>query len=182
MTPTKSGAIATFWWRDQDSRIFWRDATFWWRGAIATFWWRDQDSRIFWRDATFLVARLKREIHALVTRELWVLARMVASSLERGRSTNFEPGRSGWLLSRQKLQQTLQFSLPLQGCVDVSLRLNVPPRHSWYLNLFAAGQQHYSRTSHKLWNVRKPVDRTGARVIAVAVGLRIAVLNVAHLL
>ena len=58
---------------------------------------------------------LERQVHAHVSCELWILARMIASSLESGRSTDFEAGRSGCaLFSSQKLHQTLQLTLPLQ--------------------------------------------------------------------
>ena len=70
------------------------------------------------------------------------------------------------MFPRQKLHQSLKFSLPLHGSVDVRLGLDVPPRHSGHLNLLAAGQQHYSRTSHERRDVLKPVDGAGTRVIA----------------
>ena len=58
---------------------------------------------------------LERQVHAHVSCELWVLARMIASSLERGRTTDFEADRSGRaLFSSQKLHQTLHLTLPQQ--------------------------------------------------------------------
>ena len=90
-----------------------------------------------------------------MARKLRILTRMVASSLERGRSSHFEPGGSDWfLLSNQHFEQILEFSLPLHACVDVSPGLDVPASHSGHLNLLSGGQKHYSRTSHERRNVR----------------------------
>ena len=112
---------------------------------------------------------------------LWILARMVASSLERGRSTKFVPGRSGWsLFTTEHLQQFLQFSLPLHGRMDLRGRGYVVPSHSGHFNLFARRHQHQSRTPHKAFDVQKAEDRPWARVIAVAVGLWVVVLDVRH--
>ena len=106
---------------------------------------------------------------------------MVPSSLESGRLTEFEPGRSGRaLLSTENLQQVLKFSFPLHGSVDLRGRDYVVPGHSGHLNLFARRHQHQSRTPHKAWNVQKAVDRPWAGVIAVAVGLWVVVLYVCH--
>ena len=124
---------------------------------------------------------LKCQVHALVPCVLQVLARMVASSLERGRSTQFEPGRSTWtLFSSQKLHQTIQFSLPLQCLMDLSGCFYLVSRHSRHFDLLSAGQHDQCRTSHELRDVQKTEDGARAGVIAVAVGLRVVVLYVCH--